>query len=171
VLGGIYIFMNRQTTPPSVPSKVYIWNIKDSELLHVLVVLPREGKSEAFIKISQGDKFPWFFDDQQKSPVDSKIWGGGIPLILSGPSADRVITEDVTDEQLKVYGLFEPSMEITLTLANGDVLKIEAGDSTPNRQNYYIRVSNSNTIATIDASWYQVLERLVLEPPYASIQK
>jgi hypothetical protein len=171
VLGGVYCFFSRSTTAPPAQSKTYLWNIADSDLRHIVITLPREGKSQAFIKISEGDKFPWFFDDPQKSPVDSQRWGGGIPLILSGPGADRIIAEDATDDQMANYGLTQPSMEIILTVVNGDVLKIYVGNSTPNGYNYYVRPPNSYRVAIVDSTWYGVLKNLVINPPYAPAVK
>lgn len=170
VLGGVYYYFfvfqhDTDTTPADY--RVYLWDIESSDLAHILITLPREGKSMAFINISEENKFPWYFDDEQKSPVDAKRWGGGIPLLLSGPGADRVIVREATDEQLAVYGLTEPSMEIILTLENGDVLKIDVGDSTPDGSNYYIRPPDTNGVATVDYLWFDVISGLVTNPPYA----
>jgi len=93
-------------------------------------------------------------------------WGGGIPLILSGPGAERLIAEDATEEKLAVFGFTEPSMEIALTLENEEIIYIEVGDSTPNGTAYYVKLVDSDDVYTVDYSWYDVLERLVLEPPY-----
>lgn len=169
VLGGVYYFVGRPAQPKPGPVKVYVWNIQDSDLSHIVIALPREGKSEAFVKIPSGDKFPWFFDDAQNSPVDTVRWGGGIPLILSGPGADRIITENATDEQLGIYGLKNPKMEIKLTLTSNEVMKIDVGDKTPNGNNYYVKAPDSNAVATVDATWYTVLENLVTQPPYVNI--
>lgn len=59
-------------------------------------------------------------------------------------------------------------MQITLTMTNGDTLKIDVGDSTPNGNNFYVRLSSTRVVVTIDYTWYYVLERLVTDPPYAS---
>lgn len=168
VLGGVYYFVGRPAQPKSGPAKVYVWNIQDSDLTHIVISLPREGKSEAFVKISNGDQFPWFFDDAQQSAVDTARWGGGIPLILSGPGADRIITESATDEQLHIYGLDNPKMEITLTLTSKEVMKIDVGNNTPNGNNYYVKAPDSNAVATVDSGWYTVLENLVNQPPYVN---
>lgn len=170
VLGGVY-FVVSQPEPEVKEPKVYVWDIKDDDIEHIVISLPREGKSQAFIKISEGDKFPWFFDDQQRSEVDQERWGGGIPLLLSGPSAYRVITESATDEQLAEFGLTQPSMKITLTLKNKDIVATDVGDNTPNSQNYYVRAPGSNAVAIVDATWYDVLKGLVTDPPYASTEK
>ena len=87
--------------------------------------LPSENLSQSFIKIPQGDQFPWFFDDPQQSDVDMARWGGGIPLLLSGPSVARIIAENATEEQMARFGLTEPSIKITLTLEDGKVTNQE----------------------------------------------
>ncbi len=85
---------------------------------------------------------------------------------MSGPGADRVIAENATQEKLAEFGLTSPRMEIVLTLENEDIIDIEIGDSTPDGQSYYVRLVNSTDVATVGYTWYDVLERLVLEPPY-----
>ena len=109
-LGGYFYFSRAPEVPAKMEPKVFVWNIEIDEVQHVEIRLPREGKSEAFIKIIGGDKFPWYFDDPQKSEMDSLRWGGGIPLLLTGPAADRIIYEDATEEQLARSGLTQPQM-------------------------------------------------------------
>jgi hypothetical protein len=168
VLAGVFYWVSRPepTTPPK--STVYVWSIEMNDIKHIEMSLPREGLSQSFIKIPQGDQFPWFFDDPQRSPVDVNRWGGGIPLLLSGPGADRIISENATEAKLAEFGLLQPRMEITLTLENNSTLKISVGDNTPDGSNYYVRAPGSNAVATVDYTWYEVLERLVKEPPYAT---
>jgi len=166
-LGGYFYFSKTPELPPKVEPRVFLWNIEMVDLQHIEIRLPREDRSEAFIKISQGDKFPWYFDDPQRSEVDVTRWGGGIPLLLSGPGAERVIARNATEEKLAEFGLTQPQMEITLTLEDGDILNITVGDRTPDGNTFYVRVPNSNDVCLVDYTWYEVLERLVKEPPYA----
>lgn len=168
VLGGVYLIVS-QPEPEDVTPVVYVWDVDMDEIERIEISLPHEGLSQAFIKIPQGDQFPWFFEDG--SPVDVERWGGGIPLLLSGPVATRVITENATDEKLAEYGLLQPSMEITLTLSNGDIVETYVGDSTIDGVNYYVRAPDSNAVATVDYTWYEVLENLVLDPPYVSAEE
>jgi len=139
-----------------------------NDINHITINLPREGLSQSFIKIPQSNNFSWFFDDPQRSAVNATRWGGGIPLLLSGPGADRVISQNATQEKLAEFGLLQPSLEILLTLTNNTTLNIDIGDSTPDGSNYYVRAPGSNAVATVAAEWYQVVERLVKEPPYAA---
>ena len=168
VLGGVYFVVSRPKPEEPPQPKVYIWDINYDDIVHIEISLPRQNLSEAFIKIPRSDQFPWFFDDEQRSPVNQLRWGGGIPLLLSGPGASRVITENATAEQLTEYGLAEPSMRITLTLADGTVIETDIGDKTPNGQNCYVRVPESNAVAIVDYTWYDVLAALVTDPPYIS---
>ncbi|GAI82641.1 unnamed protein product, partial [marine sediment metagenome] len=46
-------------------------------------------------------------------------------------------------------------------------LNIAVGDRTPDDINYYVQAPNSNDVCLVDYTWYEVLERLVKEPPYA----
>ena len=165
-LGSYFYFSNTPQPPPELELRVFVWKIEMDEIQHIKIRLPREGKSEAFIKIPEGDKFPWYFDDPQRSEVDTKRWGGGIPLLLSGPGADRIITENATEEKLAEFGLTQPRMEITLTLEDRHILNITVGDRTPDSSTFYVQGPGSNDIYLVDYTWYEVLERLVKEPPH-----
>ena len=122
-LGGYFYYTNRPEPPPEEEPQLYVWLIEMDDIERIEISLPPEGKSQAFIKKEEGDKFPWYFDDTQRSPVDMKRWGGGIPLLLSGPGAKRVIAENATQEKLAEFGLTEPLMEITLNMKDDTNLK------------------------------------------------
>ena len=167
-LGGYFYFSDTSEPPPEKKEpRVFVWLVEMDEIQHIEIRLPREDKSEAFIKIPEGDKFPWYFDDPQRSEVDVARWGGGIPLLLSGPGAERVIAKNATPEKLAEFGLTQPQMEIILTLEDGDILNIKVGDRTPDGNAFYVQAPNSNDVCLVDYTWYEVLERLVKEPPYA----
>jgi hypothetical protein len=165
--GGYFYFSNTPQPPPKVEPRVFLWNIEMGEIQHIEIRLPREDRSEAFVKISQEDKFPWYFDDPQRSEVDVVRWGGGIELLLTGPGAERVIAINATEEKLAEFGLAQPQMEITLTIEGGDILNITVGNRTPDGSAFYVQVPDTNDVALVDYTWYEVLERLVKEPPYA----
>ncbi len=166
-LGGYFYFSNAPQPAAKAEPKLYSWLIDLEEIQHIEIQLPREDKSEAFIKISDGDKFPWYFDDPQRSEVDIERWGGGIPLLLSGPGVDRVIARNATEEKLTEFGLTQPLMEITLTLEDGNIMNIKVGDEAPDGHAFYVQAPDSNDVALVDSTWYEVLGRLVKEPPYA----
>lgn len=161
---GIYLLTRKpEAPPPKVEPRAFVWSVEMEELLTMEIALPFVGKSEAWIK--HADKY-WYFDKPDGPKVDMKRWGGGIPLLLSGPGAERVIVEEATGEQLQVFGLSEPHMIIGLSLVDGSRIDIEIGDTTPDRQSYYVKLKDSNRVYTVDYTWHDVLARLVLEPPY-----
>jgi len=170
-IGGVFYFVNAPEIPEQPDPQQFVWLIEMEEIEHIVIDLPNENNSQSFIKISEGDKFPWYFDDPEKSPVDTQRWGGGIPLLLSGPGAGRIIAEDAPIEKLTEFGFTEPQMIITLTLEDGYVMTIDVGDATPNGAYYYVRAPNTNDVALVDYTWYYVIERLVLEPPYVPAEE
>lgn len=170
VLGGVFYAVARPRPGPAAQAKDYVWLIEQEDIDRVTMTLPRDAPplSQSFVRISQGDKFPWFFDDPQHSPVDAARWGGGIPLLLSGPGADRVIDQNATPERLTVFGFDKPSMDILLELSNGNKMRIEVGDRTPDGNNFYVKAPSTNAVATVDYTWYTVLEKIIRNPPYAT---
>lgn len=171
-LGGYFYFTNQSQPEPEPESEAqtHVWSIVPGSLQYIEILLPREGQSQAFIKVQEAeDIFIWYFDDPQRSSIDERRWGG-ITTLLSGPGAYRVIAENAAEEKLAVFGLVQPQMEITLTLEGGETLNIKIGDSTPDGHAYYVQFPDSNDVATIDYTWYEVIERLVTEPPYALLE-
>ena len=68
----------------------------------------------------------WYFDQTAGPKVNLKRWGGGIPLLLSGPGAERLIADNASEKQLGIFGLLEPSMKVDLTLENKKTIKIDS---------------------------------------------
>lgn len=163
-LGVVYFLVRRKPEPPQPETpRTFVWWIDMEEIQKISVSLPKQGKSQAWVK--HEDRY-FYFDEPDGPRVDMTRWGGGIPLLLSGPAAARSIVEQAADQQLEIYGLDDPAMRIDLTLHNGDTLHVEIGNSTLDQQAYYIRRTDSQDIYTVDHTWYEVVERLVLEPPY-----
>jgi len=164
-LGGYFYIFDESEPPPEIKEpRVFVWLVELGEIQHIEIRLPREDKSVAFVKISQGSKFPWYFDDPQRSAVDTARWG--IEFLLKGPGAERIIAKNATEEKLTEFGLAQPQMELILTLENGDILNIKIGDRTLDGGTYYVQAPGLNDVALVDYTWYEVLERLVKEPPY-----
>lgn len=162
-LGVAYYFSSRPEPAPRPPPRRFVWHVDMLELARMTVALPRLGLEETWEKHEDRQ---WYFAGLGGARVDSDRWGGGIPLLLSGPASNRLIAEDATGEQIEVFGLDQPQMAIGLTLDNGETLDIIVGDATPDRRNYYIQRVGSADVYTVDYTWYDVLERLVTDPPY-----
>jgi hypothetical protein len=157
--------MPKPATPE--PPKVPAWTIDQETLTYVKIQLPRENKSEAFLRGS--DNASWFFDDAQQSAVDHDRWGG-VPLLLSRPTPERLVAENANAQKLTDYGLTQPSIELTLKTDANETVDINIGDLVPDKHGFYAQVPGSNNVAVVDVSWYNVVQGLVEEPPYASPQ-
>jgi len=162
-LGVVFLISSRPKTEPQAEPRPFVWSVEMGDLKAMAINLPHEEKSEAWVK--HEDQY-WYFDKPEGPKVNMKRWGGGIPLLLSGPGADRLIADNATDEQLGMYGLKDPKMKIDLVLENEDTIHIEIGDRTLDGQAYYIKMIDSTTVFTVDYTWHDVLRGLVLEPPY-----
>ena len=162
-LGILYYFTSQTEPPPPSKPRPFVWDVEMEELTKIAISIPLIQKNEAWVK--HEDRY-WYFDQTEGPKVNMKRWGGGIPLLLSGPGAERLITDNASENQLDFFGLLKPSMQVDLTLENKKIIKIDVGDNTPDAQSFYVKLRQSNDVYTVHESWYHVLERLVLEPPY-----
>ena len=163
VLYPIYREVSKPEPPPREEPRPFVWYVEMDELARMEIRLPPLEMEEAWVK--HEDRY-WYFDQPDGPKVNMERWGGGIPLLLSGPGANRLIAEDATDEQLEIFGLTDPRVEIELTLDTGELINIILGDATPDRQAYYIKLLESVDVYTVDYTWFGVIARLVLDPPY-----
>jgi len=163
VLGVTLYAVNRPGPDDPINGTPYVWDFDMDELQHIAINLPKLGQSQSFIL--HEDRY-FYFDEENGSIVDMKRWGGGIPLLLSGPGADRRLVLNATDAQLDEYGFTQPNMAIELILKDSTVFNIEVGNSTPSGKTYYIRVKEERDIYTVDYTWYDVISKIVIEPPY-----
>ncbi len=126
------------------------------------VIEIQTGELSASWSLREGTR-RWYFDDLQNVPTDLFRWGG-ITQLLSGPRTQRVLASEIDDATL--YGLDNPSSSITVTLRDGSRVKLYLGDRTPDDINHYARIEGFPQLVLVDATWGEVLERLVTEPPY-----
>jgi hypothetical protein len=163
-LGAFFFILRPQPeSETQAQPRKFIWSVGLEDLHHLTINLPAEGKSQAWVK--HEDRY-WYFDRPDGPKVNMKRWGGGIPLLLSGPGAERLIASEATDKQLETYGFKNPKMIMAIILRNGDTINIEVGYRTLDGRADYIKKLKSKAIYTVDHTWYDVLERLVLDPPY-----
>lgn len=161
---AIYFVTRPAEEPPLNPDPAErIWEFDMDDLAQIMIELPKLEMSESFVK--REDK-QWYFDNPPGPQVDPDRWGGGIPAILSGPTMERIVAEDATEERLAAFGLTAPTIKLTLTKEDEGVVNIEIGDAVPGGNDRYIRLVESNDVYTVYGVWYEVIERLVLEPPY-----
>lgn len=137
-----------------------IWSVEGEKIYHITVRLPHLKKTIAFF---QDREERWHFDDETRQAVDPKRWGGIVALV-SGPKSKRMIAAKV--ENLEEFGLTDPRMVVILAVrGRKDPLEILFGGRTPGEDHVYVKLKNDSPVYLIHSTFYQVLERLVLEPP------
>ena len=173
VAGTTYYFVTRPKAATQPDAKHFVWNFDMDNLQNVTMSMPKANVSESFVKHPDNQEF--YFDVANGPEVDNQRWGGGIPALLSGPEASRMIQADATTAELQQYGL-DPTvtpttlnMDIKLTiLLSGTPVNYEiyVGASNPGGTTYYVRLAGNTDVYTVDKSWYDVLADIVTDPPY-----
>jgi Domain of unknown function (DUF4340) len=161
-LWAVYLLTGPPADAPEEAPRPALWSAQADDLVAVTIALPSAGKEGAWIKGANGD---WYDQKRDGRNVDVRRWGGGIPLLLSGPKAERLIAAAPAPEQLAAYGLLRPRMTVDLVLKGEQRIGVEVGDPTPDGSAYYVRVAARPQVYTVHATWFGVLERLVLDPP------
>ncbi|MCL0044286.1 DUF4340 domain-containing protein [Dehalococcoidia bacterium] len=155
VVGGYVFIFELQQEPEKDPLPPWIYDIEFTDIIGVNVTY--QGKSQSFIRVD----YEWNFKDTG-DPVDLDRWSG-IPLLLSGPRIDRVLTEQSVN--LVEFGLAPPESDISVTIEGGRKLSMSLGHKTPDGASHYALMPGSPTMFLINSSWGDVINRLVIEPP------
>ena len=162
-LGAILFTTRRREIETPVESRPFVWEVEVDQLERIEIALPGENAFQRWIK--RDDKY-WYFDEPDGPRVDLTRWGGGVPLLASGPAAERIVVESATGEALLRYGLSEPTMILRVTVAGDKTIEAHVGATTPDGRNHYVRLSDGSEIYAVDHSWYDALSQLALDPPY-----
>jgi Domain of unknown function (DUF4340) len=173
VAGTTYYFVTRPKATTQPDAKHFVWNFDMDNLQNVTMSLPKANVSESFVKHPDNQEF--YFDVVNGPEVDNQRWGGGIPALLSGPEANRLIQASATTTELRQYGLdpsvspttFNMDIKLTILLSGTPVdYEIYVGASNPSGTTYYVRLAGNTDVYTVDKSWYDVLADIVTNPPY-----
>ena len=163
VLGVVFYAVSRPKPTTPVEPRPFVWDFEMDDLKHIDIALREGSLSQQFVK--HEDRY-FYFDEPGGSIVDMVRWGGGIPLILSGPGAERRIAQNADAAKLAAYGFDVPALRIKLTLNDDSVYNVEVGDSVPGGQTYYVRLAELTDVYTVDYTWYDVIAGLVTNPPF-----
>ena len=170
IAGTTYYFVSRPKPAAPAAPHYYVWSFDMQHLQSVTMSLPKSGQPPlSFVKHADDSEFyfaPTVAGGPDGPMVDNQRWGGGIPLLLSGPGANRLILQNATDAQVADYGFNTPNLTATLTLDDGKTYEVQVGDLNPEGTNYYTRLASNNDIYTVDKSWYDVISGIISKPPY-----
>ena len=161
IVGGTFLAYNLSRTPTANPDPPWMYRIDESEMVGITVI---HGENRAEYARKPGGAL-WYIQEEPEIPVraDDDKWQG-MPLILSGPRVDRVLTGTVDDAAS--YGLEPPQTTVQVTQRGGQTLEFHLGYPTPDGRNQYGRLVGDPTLFTITALWGEEINRLADSPPY-----
>lgn len=160
-LAAVYVLASWRAEVPEDAPRPALWSAPVEDLVSVTIDFPAAGNNGAWVRGEDGD---WYGAGTDGRKVDAQRWQG-VALLLSGPRAERLIAVRATPEQLASYGLLQPRMAVDLVLKGDRRIRVEVGDPTPGGSAFYVRRATSTDVHTVHQTWFEVLERLVVDPP------
>jgi hypothetical protein len=157
-IGSVYLLGGEDAPAPRVQDPFFYDVLAESINA---VEITHHSTKQAFLW--SPDREAWVFDEPSQPLVYSERWGG-VPLLLSGPTVNRILTESAED--VGRYLLDEPPTTIRVGLDDGESIVIWLGADTPDRRNYYAMREGSSQLVLIDHLWGDVLIKLATDPPY-----
>ncbi|MCZ6538823.1 MAG: DUF4340 domain-containing protein [Chloroflexi bacterium] len=155
---GVTWFLTNPTVEVREPEPPFFYTLSPDDLVNIEI---RTGDQSTSWSLREGSR-RWYFNDLEDIPADLFRWGG-ITQLLGGPRTQRILSPRIDDESL--YGLDKPNESITVTLRDDTEVTLFLGDLTPDEESHYARIEGFPQLVLVDATWGQVLARLVTEPP------
>ena len=157
IAGSVTVSRLLSTTEPK-EQQPWLWKVNFEEIVHISVT--HEDETVSYARKSD---IQWVIEDGNDTPVFLDKFGG-TTVLLSGPRANRVISESITDPAS--YGLDKPETVIQVQERGGQVIEVHLGTKTPDGQNQYSRLVGTERLFTVAAVWGDVITKLATEPPY-----
>ena len=158
MVAGYVFFIQVRIEPAVEEDALWFYSVDMSDIKHITID-SSEGNAQFFL----GEDKYWHLNSPEGLPAGLDRWTG-VELLLSGPKSRRLIDEQPKD--LVPYGLSDPNVKIGIGLKDGSLLNILVGSTTPDGENNYARVGDSQQIFTVFSGWEEVMTRLVTDPPY-----
>ena len=156
VVGGYVLLFELQKTPKAAENAPWLFAVGMEEF--AIISLEHTGQKQVFENTPDG----WVFLDTRQA-VNPERWGG-IPLLLTGPRSTRVAKAQIDNPA--DYGLDPPQSVFTVMLKRGQSITTLLGNKTPDGQNHYGQVIGSAPLFLIPASWGNVINEIVDNPPF-----
>ena len=157
VVAGYFFFFQARRSGTTEPEPPWFYTATMEDIQRITITTP--GQSRAFRQERDG----WAFEEPAGLPVDPARWGG-ITLLLSGPQSRRLLASSVEDPAK--FGLTSPQGVVSVELRGERQVRILLGQRTPDGSAHYAQQEGDPRLFLVDASWGEVLTRLVTEPPY-----
>ena len=159
IVGGTLLTVKLTETRTANPDQPWLYRMDSNVMVGIAVT--NAGKRVEYSR--NPGSITWYIQQDPKVPVFFNKWSG-IPLLLSGPRVNRVLAD--TFEDPASYGLEPPQTTVALTQKGGLSLEFHLGYTTPDQSNQYARLVGQPSLFTVSATWGDVINNLVSEPPY-----
>ncbi len=159
LFGGTFLVVRFTGSNEPTPDNPWLFRIDEDDISHITVNY--RGQTVDYDR--NPGSFKWVIQGDPDVPVFQKKWGG-TPLLVSGPRVSRVL--DRAPDDLTPYGLQPPLSKIWVTDSTGNTVEFHMGDPTPDAENHYARLVGDPALFTLPTTWAEVINRLVIEPPY-----
>ena len=159
LFGGTFLVVRFTGPEEKTPDEPWLFHLEDDSITNI--VATHQDQTVKYEK--KPGSLKWFILEDPELPVNFEKWAG-IPLLLSGPRVNRVLSDTIDDPVS--YGLDPPETSVKVTERSGQVFEFHMGFSTPDEFNTYARLVGFPQLFTVPTVWAQVISRLAAEPPY-----
>jgi hypothetical protein len=167
--GGYLYFFESPARPPETGDRavsIHPRGYGEYDLVGLELVGPHG--SAHFARAAEASPGDWAMLRPESGPPGriDQVRVNGSAYRLGQLMASQVIT-GVTD--LAQYGLAPPTLTVTLTISNGEMITVFAGAPTPVNDNRYLRrAADEQTVYLVSGFAIDELQRLLDTPPLAT---
>ncbi len=156
----VYFFELRTGNEPvatATPGPQALWDVSSDQVTGLTV---QSGEQE--VRLTRAPESDWVLEAPTSEPADQ----GRVSQVverLTNLTPSRTLTDTLSP--MEDYGLNEPSMEVTLTLSDGQSRVLIVGAANPQQTSYYALQGEDETAVHLIPSWLVTTLQQLLETP------
>ncbi len=141
------------------PAKT-LWSLTVDQVVGVTIADHGQGKTTSFSRPSPADS--WVVTAPEARPADQLAVANQVATLGSLSYA----TEITSTTDLAPYQVLSPTIQISVTLANGTTYRLDVGAAAPINSSYYAVVNGQAPLYTVYSSTLGSYLSLLDTPPY-----
>ncbi len=136
------------------------WSLTVDQVVGVAVTDHRQNKTTSFSRPSPSGS--WTIDAPLPGPADQLAVANQVAALGNLTYASEITS--TTD--LTAYDVLSPTIQISVTLANGTVYRLDVGAQTPVTNSFYAVVNGQAPLYTVYSTTLDSYVSLIDTPPY-----
>lgn len=136
------------------------WSLTVDQVVGVAVTDHRQNKTTSFSRPSPSGS--WTVDAPVPGPADQLAVANQVAALGNLTYA----TEITSTTDLTAYDVLSPTIQISVTLANGTVYRLDVGAQTPVTNSFYAVVNGQAPLYTVYSTTLDSYVSLIDTPPY-----